>query len=160
METPVRNVPRWMPIIVFVVAGLMVGVSVGYLMWNPAASNYAVVSTANDATRTVKIHEVTVTFPSVVITKVGTDTSITIVLTNMRRELSYVVVSLALARNSGIDQTTISSLTSNYYTVTLASYASANDILNIKPQGTGYAFFDLMIDGDFAGTIALYVVPS
>jgi hypothetical protein len=160
LETPVKNVTRWMPILVFVIAGLMVGVSVGYLMWNPAASNYAVVSTAKDATRTVKIHEVTVTYPSVVITKVGTDTSITITLTNMRREPSYVVVSLALARNSGIDATTISALTSSSYTITLASYATANDILNIKPQGTGYAFFDLMVDGDFAGTIALYVVPS
>lgn len=160
LETPVRNVTRWMPILVFVVAGLMIGVGVGYLMWNPAASNYAVVSTAEEATRTVKIHEVTVTFPSVVITKVGTDTTITITLTNLRREPSYVVVSLALARNSGIDATTISTLTSNSYIITLASYATANDILNIRPQNTGYAFFDLMVDGDLAGTIALYVVPS
>lgn len=149
-----------MPILVFVVAGLMIGVGVGYLMWNPAASNYAVVSTAKEATRTVKIHEITVTFPSVVITKVGTDTTITITLTNLQRDHIYIVVSLALTRNSGIDATTISTLTSTTYSITLASYATANDTRNFKPQTTGYAFFDLMVDGHLAGTIALYVVPS
>jgi len=160
MQTQVQHVMRWMPLIVFVVAGLMIGVSVGYLVWNPGATNYAVVSTAKEATRTVKVHELTVTFPSVTIAKAGTDTSITIVVTNLDRDPVYVVVSLALARNSGIDATTISTLTSNSYTATLASYATANDILNIRPQSTGYAFFDLMVKGELAGTIALYVVPS
>ena len=149
-----------MPLLVFVIAGLMIGVSVGYLMWNPAATNYALVSTAKEETRTVKVHEITVTFPSVVIAKVGTDASITITLTNLKREPTYIVVSLALARNNGIDTTTITTLTSNSYIVTLASYATANDTLNIKPQSTGYAFFDLMVQGDLAGTITLYVVPS
>ena len=149
-----------MPLLVFVIAGLMIGVSVGYLMWNPAATNYALVSTAKEETRTVKVHEITVTFPSVVIAKVGTDASITITLTNLKREPTYIVVSLALARNNGIDTTTITTLTSNSYIVTLASYATTNDTLNIKPQSTGYAFFDLMVQGDLAGTITLYVVPS
>ncbi len=149
-----------MPLIVFVIAGLMIGVSVGYLMWNPAATNYALVSTAKEETRTVKVHEITVTFPSVVIAKVGTDATMTITLTNLKREPTYVVVSLALARNNGIDTTTITTLTGNSYIVTLASYATANDVLNIKPQATGYAFFDLMVQGDLAGTITLYVVPS
>jgi len=152
---------RWMPLLVFVVAGLMIGVGVGYLMWSPGASNYAVVSTAQEATRTVRVGDITVTFPSVTISKVGSDdSSITIGLTNLKRDPVYVVVSLALARNSGIDTATISTLTSSSYTVTLASYGTANDTLNIKPTNTGYAFFDLMVRGELAGTIALYVVPS
>jgi len=151
---------RWMPLLVFVVAGLMIGVGVGYLMWSPGATNYAVVSTSKEATRTVHVDEITVTFPSVTISRAGSDTSLTIGLTNLKRDPVYVVVSLALARNSGIDTTTISTLTSSSYTVTLASYGTANDILNIRPSSTGYAFFDLMVNGELAGTIALYVVPS
>lgn len=151
---------RWMPLLVFVVAGLMIGVGVGYLMWSPGATNYAVVSTAKEATRTVRVGEITVTYPSVTISKAGSDASITISLTNQKRDPVYAAVSLALARNSGIDTTTISTLTSSSYTVTLASYGTANDILNMKPSNTGYAFFDLMVNGELAGTIALYVVPS
>jgi len=33
-------------------------------------------------------------------------------------------------------------------------------LVNFKPSSTGYAFFDLTVNGDLAGTIALYVVPS
>jgi len=160
VEAPVKQVMRWMPLVVFVVTGLLIGVGVGYLMWSPGAADYGVVSTAKEATRTVRVGEITVTFPSVTISKVGSDASINIGLTNLRREPLYVVVSLALARNSGIDTTTISTLTSSSYTVTLASYGTGSDILNIRPSSTGYAFFDLMVNGELAGTIALYVVPS
>lgn len=160
MEAPIRQVMRWMPLLVFVVAGLIVGLGVGYLMWSPGAINFGVVSTAKEATRTVRIDDVTVTFPSVTISRVGSDTSITIGVTNLKRDAVYVVVSLALARNSGIDTTTISSLTSSSYTVTLASYGTGSDILNIRPTSTGYAFFDLMVNGELAGTISLYVVPT
>ena len=160
MEAPVKQVMRWMPLLVFVVAGLAIGVGVGYLMWNPGATNYAVVSTAKEATRTVRVGDITVAFPSVSISKVGSDTTITIGLTNLQRDPHYVVLSLALARNSGIDTTTVSTLTTGSYTVTLASYGTASDILNIRPTSTGYAFFDLMVNGELAGTIALYVVPS
>jgi len=160
VEAPIKQVMRWMPLLVFVVAGLLIGVGVGYLMWSPGAANYGVVSTAKEATRTVRVGEVSVTFPSVTISKAGGDASITIGLTNLKRDPVYVVVSLALARNSGIDTTTVSTLTSSSYTVTLASYGTGSDILNIRPTSTGYAFFDLMVNGDLAGTIALYVVPS
>jgi len=149
-----------MPLLVLVVAGLMIGVGVGYLVWSPGANNYAVVSTAKEATRTVRVGEITVTYPSVAISKVGTDYSLTIGLTNQRRDFVYAAVSLAIARNSGIDTATISALTGTAYTVTLAAYGTANDVLNIKPSSTGYAFFDLMVNGELAGTIALYVVPS
>jgi len=160
VEAQVQRVIRWMPLLVFVVAGLGIGVGVGYLMWSPGATNYAIVSTAKEATRTVRVGDITVTFPSVTICRTGSDTSITIGLTNLKREPVYVVVSLALARNSGIDTNTISTLTGSSYTVTLASYGTASDIRNIRPSSNGYAFFDLIVNGDFAGTIALYVVPS
>lgn len=119
-----------------------------------------VVSSSKEATRTVRIDDITVTLPSVTISKAGGDASITIGLTNLRGYPVNVVVSLALSRNSGIDTTTVSALTSSSYTITLASYGTASDILNIKPSSTGYAFFDLMVNGQLAGTIALYVVPS
>jgi hypothetical protein len=155
-----KLVMRWMPLLVLVVAGLLIGVSVGYLMWSPGAANYGVVSQSKEATRTVRVGDVTVTFPSVTISKVGGDASMTIGLTNLRGYPVYVAVSLALSRNSGVDTTTISTLTSTPYTITLASYGTASDILNIKPSSTGYAFFDLMVNGGLAGTIALYSVPS
>jgi len=160
VEAPVKQVMRSMPLLAFVFAGLLIGVSVGYLMWSPGAANYGVVSTSKEATRTVRVDDITVTFPSVTIAKAGGDASITIGLTNLKGYPVYAVVSLALARNSGIDTTTVSTLTSSSYTVTLASYGTANDILNIRPSSTGYAFFDLMVKGELAGTIALYVVPS
>lgn len=160
MQPQVQQTMRWMPLLVLIVAGLMIGVSVGYLVWSPGAANYGVVSTAEEAMRTVKIHELTATFPSATFAKVGSDSSITITITNLRREPDYVGVSLALARNNGVDTTTISTITASPYIVTLASYGSANDIINIKPSSTGYAFFDLIVDGELAGTIALYVVPS
>jgi hypothetical protein len=146
--------------IALVFAGLFIGVSVGNLMWSPAAANYAVVSTAKEATRTVRVNDISVTFPSVSIVRAGGDASIAIELTNLRREPVYAAVSLALVRNSGIDPITISTLTRSPHTVTLASYGTSSDFLNIKPSTTGYAFFDLMVNGEFAGDVALYVVPS
>jgi hypothetical protein len=149
-----------MPLVVFVVAGLLVGVGVGYLMWSPGASNYAVVSTSKEATRTVRVDDVTVTYPSVAFAKPGSESSLTITLTNMRSYPLYVTASLALVRNSGIDAETISALTTDSYTVTLTSYGTGSDIINLTPTSTGYAFFDLMLNGELAGSIALYVVPS
>lgn len=160
MQPQAQQAMRWMPLIALAVGGLLVGLSVGYLLWSPGAANYGVVSTAKEATRTVKIHELTVVFPSATFAKVGSDSSITITITNLRVIPDYVGVSLALARNNGVDTTTVSAMTANPYTVTLASYGSASDIINIKPSSTGYAFFDLIVDGELAGTIALYVVPS
>jgi hypothetical protein len=160
VEAPGKLVMRWMPLLVLVVAGLLIGVSVGYLVWSPGAANYGVVSESNEATRTVKVGDVTATFPSVTICKAGGDSSITIGLTNLRGYPLYVAVSLALSSNNGIDTATVSTLTSSPYTITLASYGTASDILNIKPSSTGYAFFDLMVNGQLAGTIALYSVPS
>jgi len=160
MQPQVQQAMRWMPLLVLAVAGLMVGVGVGYLVWSPGAFNYGVVSTAEEATRTVKIHQLTVTFPSATFAKAGRDASMTITITNLRSEPDYIGVSLVLARNNGVDTATISTITTNPYAVTLASYGSASDVINIKPSSTGYAFFDLIVDGELAGTIALYVVPS
>jgi len=155
-----QQMTRWMPLIAIVVAGLLVGVGVGYLVWSPGASNYAVVSTSKEATRTLRLDDLTVTYPSVAFAKPGSDSSLTITLTNMRRDPVFVTVSLALVRNSGVDTATISALTTNSYTVTLTSYGTGSDIINLKPASTGYAFFDLMVNGELAGSIALYVVPS
>jgi hypothetical protein len=160
MQTPGRNVINWVPLLAFVFAGLFIGVSVGYLMWNPGAANYAVVSTAKEATRTVRVNDISVTFPSVSIARAGGDASIAIELTNLSRNPVYVAVSLTLVRNSGIDAVTISTLTISPDTATLASYGTSSDFLNIKPSTTGYAFFDLMVNGELAGSIALYVVPA
>jgi len=150
----------FLPLIIFVVAGLLVGVSVGYLVWSPGAANFGVVSSSKEATRTVRVGDVSVTFPSVAIVRSGADASLTVGLTNLKKDPIYVAVSLALIRNNGIDSATITVLTGSAYIVTLASYGSANDLVNFKPASTGYAFFDLTVNGDFAGTIALYVVPA
>ncbi len=161
MEAPARNVMPLVPLLIIVGAGLMVGGGVGYLIWSPGASNYAVMSTAEEAVRTVKIDDINVTFPSVMIVKAGTIASLTINLTtSLRSNLAYVSVSLALVQNSGIDADTIGTLTTNKYSVTLASYAAETDTINVQPRSTGYAFFDLIVKGKIAGTIALYVVPS
>lgn len=160
MQPQMQQITRWMPLVVFIVAGLLVGVGVGYLMWSPGASNYAVVSTSKEATRTVRVDDITVTYPSVAFAKSGSESSLTITLTNMRPYPVYVTVSLALVRNSGIDTETVSTLTTDSYTVTLTSYGTGSDIINLAPTSTGYAFFDLMVNGDLAGSIALYVVPS
>lgn len=160
MQQQMQQITRWMPLVVFVVAGLLIGVGVGYLMWSPGASNYAVVSTSREATRTVRVHDITVTYPSVAFAKLGSDSSLTITLTNVKPYPVFVTVSLALVRNSGIDTATISALTTDSYTVTLTSYGTGSDIINLNPTSTGYAFFDLMVNGDLAGSIALYVVPS
>lgn len=160
VQAQMQRLGWFMPLVVFIVAGLLIGVGVGYLVWSPGAANYGVVSSSEEATRTVKVDDISVTFPSVAIVKSGADSSVTVGVTNLRRDPIYVAVSLALVRNSGIDSSTISSLTSSPYTITLASYGSANDSISFKPSATGYAFFDLMVNGHLAGTIAVYVVPS
>lgn len=160
MQTQIRQFPWLLPLVVFVVAGLLIGVGVGYLMWSPGAANFGVVSTSKEAARTVRVDDVSVTFPSVTIVKSGVDSTITVSLSNMRRDPTYAAVSLALVRNSGIDVATISGLTGNSYTVTLAGFGASNDVLSFKPSSTGYAFFDLVVNGHLTGTVALYVVPS
>jgi len=160
VQAQIQRFSGFLPLIILVVAGLLIGAGVGYLVWSPGAANFGVVSSSKEATRTVRVNDLSVTFPSVVIVKSGADASLTIGLTNLRRDPVYVVVSLALVRNSGIDSATITILTGNPYIMTLASYGSANDLVNFKPSSTGYAFFDLTVNGDLAGTIALYVVPS
>ena len=160
MQPQMQQMTRWMPLVVIIVAGLLVGVGVGYLIWSPGASNYAVVSTSKEATRTVRVDDFTVTYPSVAFAKPGSDSSLTITLTNMRSYSVFATVSLALVRNSGIDTATISALTTDSYTVTLTSYGTGSDIISFKPTSTGYAFFDAMVNGDLAGSIAVYVVPS
>ncbi len=160
MQAQVRQFPWLLPLFVFVAAGLLIGVGVGYLMWSPGAANFGVVSTSEEATRTVRVDDISVTFPSVTIVKSGTDSTITIGVSNVRRDPTYAVVSLALVRNSGIDTATISALASSSYTVTLAAFGSSSDVISFEPSSTGYAFFDLMVNGHLAGTVALYVVPS
>ena len=160
VETTMKLAMRWMPLLVFVVTGLLIGACLGYVVWSPGASNYGVVSASQEATRTVRVEAISVTFPSVSISKVGNDASVTIGLTNLRSYPVYVVVSLALASNSGIDTSTISNLTRSSYAVTLAAYGTASHIINFRPLSTGYAFFDLMVKGELSGNIALYVVPS
>jgi hypothetical protein len=151
---------RWIPLLVLAVVGLTLGVGIGYLVWSPGASNYGVVSTANEETRTVWIHQLTVTFPSAVFAKVGSDSSITITVENMRPTTDFISVSLALARNNGVDAATISAIATDPYTLTVPSFGTANHVDNFKPSSTGYAIFDLTINGELAGTIILYVVPS
>ena len=160
MQTQIQRFGWFLPLVVFVIAGLLIGVGVGYLAWSPGAANFGVVSSSKEAIRTVRVHDIAVTFPSVAIVKSGADSSVTIGITNLRKDPIYVAVSLALIRNSGIDSATVSVLTGSSYTITLASYGSANDLINFKPSSSGYAFFDLMVNGDLAGTIAFYVVPS
>ncbi len=160
MQVQLQRFGWLLPLMVFVVAGLLIGVGVGYLMWSPGAANYGIVSSSKEATRTVKVGDISVTFPSVMIVKYGADSSLTIGVTNLKNDPKYVAVSLALASNNGIDSTTVSALTGSSYRVAMASYGSANDLISFKPSSTGYAFFDLSINGDLAGAIALYVVPS
>ena len=160
MQPQAQQAMRWIPLLALAVVGLMIGVGVGYMLWSPGAANYGVVSTADESTRTVSIHQLTVTFPSAIFTKVGSDSAINITVTNLRSEPAYIGGSLALARNNGVDAATISTITGDLPTLTMASYGSASEIINIKPSSTGYAFFDLTVDGKLAGTIALYVVPS
>jgi len=151
---------RWIPLLVLALVGLILGVGVGYLVWSPGASNYGVVSTANEETRTVWIHQMTVTYSSAVFAKAGSDSSINITLTNVRPITDFIVVSLELARNNGVDATTISAIATDPYTMTLPSFGTASHVANFKPSNTGYALFDLTINGELAGTITLYVVPS
>jgi hypothetical protein len=160
MQTQFRKFSWLLPLVVLIAAGLLIGVGVGYLLWSPGAANFGVVSTSKEATRTVRVNDVSTTFPSVIIAKSGADSSMTIGITNLRGYPIHVTISLALVRNSGIDSNTVSVLTGSSYTVTLASYGTSNDIINLRPSSNGYAFFDIIVNGDLAGTTALYVVPS
>lgn len=160
MQAQMQRYGWMLPLVVFIAAGLLIGVSIGYLMWNPGFSNFGVVSSSKEATRTVRLDHISVTFPSVVFAKSGAESTLTIVLTNLRSDPIYATVSFALVRNSGIDSATVSALTSSSYSVRLASYGSASDLINFRPSSTGYAFFDLIVNGDLAGTIPLYVVPT
>jgi len=160
MQAQMQRFSWLLPIVVFVVAGLLIGVGVGYFMWSPGAANFGIVSSSREATRTVRVGDVSVTFPSIVIAKSESDATLTIGVTSVKKDPVYVVISMALVRNTGIDSATVLALTGSSYAVTLASYGSANDVIRFKSSSTGYAFFDLMVNGDLAGSIPLYVVPS
>jgi hypothetical protein len=160
MQPKPQRAPRWMPLLALAAIGLLVGVGLGYLVWGPGAADYGVVSGSKVATRTARVGGFSVTFPSAVFAKAGNDTSIPITITNLRGVPASAGISLALASNSGIDTATISTLTANPYVVTLAAYGGTNYVIASKPSGTGYAFFDLIVDGESAGSIALYVVPT
>lgn len=151
---------RFTLLILLLVAGSVIGVGMGYIIWSPGAANYSVISQSKEATRTVRIEDISVTFPSVIISKAGEDSSRTIEITNLDKDPRYVVVSLSLVRSSGVDSTTISALTGNPYKVTIAAYGSAKDVLSFKPSSNGYAIFDLTVNGELAGSITLYVVSS
>jgi hypothetical protein len=147
-------------LILILAIGAVIGVSMGYLIWNPGASNYSVISKSEEATRTAWVGYIQVTYPSVVMCKPGEDASITIEMSNMDDVPELVVVSLSLVRSSGVDSTTISDITGNPYRATLASYGSATNILSFTPSDKGYAIFDLTIRGELAGSITLYIVSS
>jgi len=151
---------RFVPLILLLMGGLLIGVVAGYIIWSPRAANYSVISQAKEATRTVSIGDISVTFPSVIICKSGEESSRTIEITNLHKDAKYVVVSLALVRSGGVDSATISALTGEPYKVTIAAYGSVQDVLSFKPSSNGYAIFDLTVNGELAGSINLYVVSS
>lgn len=132
----------------------------GYLIWNPGASNYSIISESEEATRTTRLRNIQVTYPSVLICKKGEGSSFGIEISNFDNDPEYVVVSLSLVRSSGVDSTTISDITATPYRATLAAYGSTTDILNFTPTSKGYAIFDLNVKGELAGSITLYIVSS
>lgn len=147
-------------LIMLVVVGSLIGVAMGYLIWNPGASNYSVISKSEEATRTAKIRDIYVIYPSVVICEVGKEASISMGISNFNEEPELVVVMLNLVRSSGVDSTTISNITGNSYRTTLAAYGSTTNIISFNPSAKGYAIFDLNIKGELAGSITLYVVSA
>lgn len=147
-------------LILLLVVGSVIGVAMGYMIWNPGASNYSVIAKSEDATRTARIRDIQVTFPSVVICKPGEDAAIAMEISNMNDEPELVVVSLSLVRSSGVDSKTINDVTSDPYRATLAAYGSATNIISFNPSAKGYAIFDLTLRGELAGSITLYVVSS
>lgn len=151
---------RFIVLILILVAGSVIGVSMGYVIWSPGAANYSIVSQSEEATRTVRIEDLSVTFPSVTIYKAGEDSSITIEISNLDNDPKHVVISLGLVRSSGVDGTTISALTGSPYKVGIAAYGSATDTLSFKPSSKGYAIFDVTVNGKLAGSTTLYVVSS
>ncbi|MBE0512212.1 hypothetical protein IBX38_04085 [Candidatus Bathyarchaeota archaeon] len=132
----------------------------GYIIWSPGAANYSVIAQSKEATRTVRIGDISITYPSVIICKAGEESSRTIEISNLDNDPKYVVVSLSLVRSSGVDSTTISALTGNPYRITLAAYGSVKDTLSFNPSSKGYAIFDITVNEKLAGSITLYVVSS
>jgi hypothetical protein len=130
------------------------------MIWNPGASNYSVISKSEEATRTIRIRDFSVTYPSVVICEVGEESSFSMEISNLDDEPEFVGVSLSLVRSSGVDSDMVSEITSNPYRATLASYGVATNIINFKPSTNGYAIFDVSVKGELAGGITLYVVSS
>ncbi|UCE44473.1 MAG: hypothetical protein JSV57_03075 [Candidatus Bathyarchaeota archaeon] len=147
-------------LILILVAGSAIGVAMGYMIWNPGAANYTVISESEDATRTVRIRDISVAYPSVAIYKVGEDSSMKIEISNLDRYPEYVVVSLSLVHSSGVDSATISAITGTPYKATIAGYGSATNVLSFKPSAEGYAIFDITVKGELAGSITFYVVSS
>ncbi len=147
-------------LILILVVGAVIGVAMGYMIWNPGASNYSIISKSEEVTRTARVGHLQVKYPSVVICKEGEDSTIAMEISNLDDEPELAVVSLSLVRSSGVDSTTISDITSNPYRTTLSAYGSGTNILNFNPSAKGYAIFDLTVRGDLAGSINLYVVSS
>ena len=108
-------------LILLLIAGSAIGVAMGYLIWNPGAANYSVISKSEEATRTARVGHVQVTYPSVVICKEGESSTISMEVSNLDDEPELVVVSLSLVRSSGVDSTTISDITGSPYRATLAA---------------------------------------
>ena len=145
-------------IIVFVAGAAILGAFLGYILWGPGAANYSVMSQSDEATRTATVGSVSVTFPSVIVCKAGETSTRDIVINNLDNIPRYVAVNLNLVRSSGVDSTTISTLTSSPYGVTVAGYGSVIEELSLNPSAHGYAIFDIRVNGDLLGNIALYVV--
>lgn len=147
-------------LMILLAVGSVLGIGLGYILWNPGATNYSVISTSEDATRTARFGDLTVTFPSVLICKAGEESSITIEVSNLDDAPEYVIISLSIVRSSGVDSGTISAITSRTYRATLAAYGSATYVLSFEPVANGYAIFDVAVKGELAGSITLYVVAS
>jgi hypothetical protein len=145
-------------IIVFVAAAAFLGALLGYILWGPGAANYSVMSQSNEATRTATVGSFSVTFPSVIVCKAGEISTRNIVINNLDDVPRYATVNLNLVQSGGVDSITISTLTGSPYDVTLAGYGSVTDELSLKPSAQGYAIFDVRVNGELLGSIALYVV--
>ncbi len=145
----------------FLAVGAILGVAFGFMIWNPGATNYSIISASEEAVRTVKIGDISLTYPSVLICKVGEESSISIEISNLDNDIEYnIFLSLNVVRSNGVDSKTISDIIGNPYRVTLAAYGSATSVLNFEPSDNGYAIFDLNVRGELAGTITLYIVSS
>jgi hypothetical protein len=157
VQNPGQSKPFMIMFVMFVAFASILGAVLGYVIWGSGATNYSLMSRSNEATRTVTVDHLSVTFPSVIVCKAESST-IDIVIINHLAYPSYVTLSLSLVRNGGVDTSTINALTGSPHAVTLAAYETATEQLTLNPSALGYAIFDLRVDGELTGSIALYVV--